>query len=339
MAFVGTAFVAVPAQGDGPVAQPGRTITQPKPLESGPGSTRYAHRDWRVSQGGEGVDAWFAFEPIKPKPKRAPLAIITHGYGEFEGYARLHELIRHTVLKGNVVIFPRWQITDYDPCPGPFHIKACMDAAVTGIEDALSFLRADRNRVQPDITRTSYYGYSFGGIMTANMANQYKQYGLPKPRAIFLDDPHDGEVAGLGEPALDDSLAGIPRQVKFQCHSGAGGVLGVPRLIDGSCNAVFPKLGHIPRANKALTMVRTDSWGTPALSSAHGVCASNPGTDDAYDWRFCWRDWDAIRHCAYGNRNCHLALGTGPKHRWLGRWSDGTPVRGLIIRKSAPLLP
>lgn len=316
-----------------------RTIVQPTPLERGPGSLNYKHRDWRVSEGGEGPDAWIAFEPIGPRPARAPLAVITHGYGEFSGYDRLYELIRHTVRKGNVVVFPRWQIGDFDPCPGPFNIKACMDSAVRGIHDALDYLRASPTRVQPDTMRTSYYGYSFGGIITANIANQYRFYGLPRPRAIFIDDPHDGEVAGLGEPALDDSLTGIPADVKIECHSGADGVIGVPRLIEGSCNAVFPKLAHIPNRNKVVVMTQSDHWGTPALSSAHGVCASNPGTANTYDWRFCWRDWDALRSCAYKEKNCHLALGTGPRHRWLGRWSDGTPVVRLIARKTAPLAP
>lgn len=317
----------------------GRTIVQPGPLKKGPGSLNYKHRDWRISEGGDGADAWIAFEPVSPRPGSAPLAIVTHGYGEFSGFDRLYELIRHTVRKGNVVVFPRWQISDFDPCPGPFNIKACMDSAVTGIHDALTYLRASSDRVQPDTSRTSYYGYSFGGIITANIANQYRFYGLPRPRAVFIDDPHDGEVAGLGEPALDDSLTGIPADVKFECHSGADGVLGVPRLIEGSCNAVFPKLSHIPGRNKSLVMTRTDDWGTPALSSTHGVCASNPGTADAFDWRFCWRDWDALRSCAYEERLCQLALGTGPRHRWLGRWSDGRPVARLTSRKSAPLTP
>ncbi len=338
-AFMLAAASTVPAQAASPQSLSERTIVQPGPLKKGPGSLNYNHSDWRVSAGGEGADAWFAFEPVGPRLARAPLAIITHGYGEFSGYDRLYELIRHTVRKGNVVIFPRWQIGDFDPCPGPFNIKACMDSAVRGIHGALNYLRENPDRVQPNTARTSYYGYSFGGIITANITNQYRFYGLPRPNAIFLDDPHDGEVAGLGEPALDDSLEGIPADVKFECHSGADGVIGVPRLVEGSCNAVFPRLAHIPNRNKSLVMTRTDDWGSPALSSRHGVCASNPGTADAYDWRFCWRDWDALRSCAYKNRNCHLALGTGPRHRWLGRWSDGTPVTRLVTRKSAPLTP
>jgi len=337
----GAAFAGSPAPAGAAVPQvySPKTIVQPGPLKSGPGSVRYRHRDWRVSAGGEGFNAWFAFEPVKPRPKRAPVAIINHGYGEFSGYGRLYELIRHTVLRGSTVIFPRWQTGEYVPCPGPFNISACMDASVRGIHGALDHLAGNPDRVKPDLNRVSYFGYSFGGIITVNIANQYRRYRIPQPRAIFIDDPHDGEAAGLGEPALDDTLAGIPAGVKFQCHSGAEGVLGVPRLVDGSCNAVFPKLGHLPARNRILTMTRTDDWGTPTLSSAHGVCAAGQGNADAFDWRFCWRDWDAIRTCAYRGRNCALSMGVKPKRTWLGRWSDGTPIRRLVVQKTAPLHP
>ncbi len=315
------------------------TIVQPEPLQTGPGSVDYEHRGWRVSEGGEGPDAWFAFEPIKPRPERAPLAIITHGYYEFEGYDRLYELIRHTVQRGNVVVFPRWQTGVADPCPGPFNIEPCIDSATTGIHDGIDFLRSAENRVRPQLGKTSYFGFSYGGILTANLANRYRQLELPRPRAIFLDDPHDGELAGIGEPALDDSLAGIPPDVKLECHSGAEGVIGVPRLRDGSCNAVFPLIDHIPNRNKGLVMTRTDGYGTPTLSSVHGVCAGEKGTADAYDWRFCWKVWDALRSCSYRQRNCSYALRRGRRHTWMGRWSDGTPVTPLVVRKAAPLRP
>ena len=85
-----------------------------------------------------------------------------------------------------------------------------MSSAVSGINGALDFLRADPNRVQPQLGKTSYFGFSFGGIITANLANRWRPLGLPKPRAIFLDDPHDGGLIGFDEPALDDSMAGIP---------------------------------------------------------------------------------------------------------------------------------
>ncbi len=198
--------------------------------------------------------------------------------------------------------------------------------------------------MQPNLRETSYFGFSFGAIITANLANRYLSLGLPKPRAIFLDDPEDSGLAGGGEPALDDSLGGIPPSTKFECHSGAEGALVQNKggVDTASCNAVFPKISQIPNKNKDLVLTHTDSHGQPTLSSAHGVCAGGApgfGPANAYDWNFCWKVWDALRSCAYSGTDCRYALGNTPQHRSLGRWSDGVPVTPLKIQNAAPIVP
>ncbi|MFN8112758.1 MAG: hypothetical protein U0R51_06115 [Solirubrobacterales bacterium] len=320
----------------------GSAITQPPQPKHGPGGSDYSHAGFRVHQGGTGADAFYVFEPTRPEPKRAPLAIISHGYYEYSGYAQMEGLIEHTVRHGSVVIYPRWQTGVATPCPGPYFIEPCIDSEVAGITGGIDFLHAKGSRVQPDLGRAGYFGFSFGGIITANVANRWRELGVPKPRAIFLDDPHDGGLAGAGEPALDDSLAGIPKNAKVECHSGAGGVL----ALDGpneSCNSLFPLLGSIPQRNKDLVLTKSDLHGTPGLSSAHGVCAGGsatpPGPPDAYDWNFCWSVWDALRSCAFADRDCEYALGEDRRHTSLGRWSDGTPVAPLKVRNAAPIRP
>ena len=79
--------------------------------------------------------------------------------------------------------------------------------------------------MQPDVSRASYFAHSFGGIVTANMANRWKTLGIPEPKVVFLEDPHDGGQAGPNEPALDDDLGGIPPTSLVQCHSSAEGVI------------------------------------------------------------------------------------------------------------------
>ena len=327
-----------------------QSVTQPPQPKKGPGSSHYPHADVRITQGGTGSDAWYVFEPVKPRPKSAPLAVVMHGYFEFEGYDNVYALARHTVRKGNVVIYPRWQTGINEPCPGPFDIEPCITSAVNGINGGLAYLEAKKKRrVQPDLKRASYFGFSFGGIVTSNFLNRWKSLELPKPRAVFLDDPHDGGYTGPDEPALDASLAGIPARTLVQCHAGADGVfndpytgtsdptaLGQPKA-GGSCNSVFPKLTSIPAENKDLVLTQTDAHGEPALSSDHGVCG--PGESDAYDWNFCWKVWDALRECAYYGRWCKAALGNTRKHRSNGKWSDGTPVARLKIQDAAPIAP
>jgi len=318
-------------------APAGAAVTQPVQPTSGPGGSDLPHRDWRESSGGSGADAWYVFEPMAPRPATAPLAIVMHGYFEYEGYGSMYELIRHTVLSGTIVIYPRWQTGEVEPCPGPFDPEPCLDAAVAGIEGALAHLRADDSRVQPDVDRTSYFGLSFGGILTANMANRWEQLDLPVPQAIFIDDIHDSGLDGPGEPALDDSMDGIPSDVLLECHVGAEGVIAEDPT--GGCNALFPLLRHIPAGNKAIVLTRPDDHGRPALSSSHGVCAAQEGEADAYDWGFCWKVWDALRSAVAEGDPPRHAIGDDPEHLSTGEWSDGTPVAPLEVRHDAPIQP
>lgn len=325
-------------------APAGAVVTQPPQPTSGPGGSDYAHAGVRVTSGGTGADAWYVFEPARPRPKTAPLAIVTHGYYEFSGHRSMLGLIRHTVRRGSIVIYPRWQTGLAVPCPGPVDIEPCLRSEVAGIRGALAFLKAQPDHVQPQRGAASYFGFSFGGIITANLANRYRALGLPKPAAVFLDDPHDGGILADGEPGLDERLTGIPASTRFVCHSGADGVLSDASTVTpgrdlstSGCNALFPKLTSIPARNKALVLTRTDRHGTPALSSAHGVCAGGGGDrfgpPDAYDWGFCWRTWDARRTCAATTTDCATALRPRP----LGTWSDGVPIAALTVQTAAPL--
>ncbi|CAN5751275.1 alpha/beta hydrolase fold domain-containing protein [soil metagenome] len=318
-------------------APAGAEVTQPPQPTSGPGSSDLAHRGWKVSSGGIGADAWYVFEPTSPRPRSAPLAVVLHGYYEFDGYASMYELIRHTVLGGSVVIYPRWQIDVAAPCPGPIDVEPCVQSSVAGIRGALDFLAADPTRVQPDLARTSYLGFSFGGILTANLANRWDPLDLPEPKAIFLDDPHDGGIDGPGEPALDDSMTGIPATVLLECHQGAEGVIAEDPT--GGCNALFRKLGHIPAAGKAIVSTVPDAHGLPALSSRHGVCAARKGEADAYDWNFCWKVWDDLRSAVRAGEPPAVAIGDSAAHTGNGRWSDGTPIAPLAVQHGASLGP
>lgn len=340
-----------------PAPQAGGPVVQPAQALTGPGSSDYKHKNVIESSGGSGPDAWFTFEPSNPKPASAPLVVITHGYFEFAGYASVHELIMHTVKKGNVVIYTRWQTTPVTPCPGPFNIEPCIQSNVNGIKGGIAHLMTSPGRVRPELDKTSYFGFSFGGIVTTNMLNRWSQLGVPMPRAVFLDDPHDGGYAGFGEPALDDDLSGIPAATLFQCHSSENGVTSETTNVDfgaalglrpagivgskalGSCNALFPKLKHIPEPNKDLVMIFADNHGSPALESPHGVCTANPGKADAYDYNFCWKVFDAMRSCALEGKDCEYALGNTTEHRSNGSWSDGTPIKALKIQDTAPVLP
>ena len=254
----------------------------------------------------------------------------------------MYEFIRHTVRKGSVVIYPRWQTAIATPCPGPFDIEPCMQV---GDSRHPRCPRASAGAARSDgcsrtSSETSYFGFSFGGVITANLTNRYRRLNLPKPRAIWLEDPHDGAPervrrAGGGRLAAGhpaDGEAAMPLERRGRdLRAQQGG--------RRSCNAIFPKLGHIPKRNKDLVLTRPDAHGTPALRAPHGVCAARQGGADAYDWNFCWKVWDALRSCAYEKRYCRYALGNTRQHRSNGRWSDGRPIIPLKIQDAAPIRP
>jgi hypothetical protein len=350
LAAAATVLALLPLGTTGVLADAATSLpTQPGQPTSGPGGSDYTHT-YRVHQGGLLDGGWYVFEPTSPAPKAAPVTVIMHGYGEFDGYDMMKALIEHTVKHGSIVIYPRWQATPITPCPGPYDINSCVTTSAEAIKQAIAYLRADPTRVQPDLTRASYFGFSFGGIITANMANRWQSLGLPQPRVVMLDDPHDGglPLSGAGEPALDDTLSGIPPTTYLECHSGARGVMSKPDYQDSSCNAVFAKVGHIPAARKDLVMLFDDAHGTPDLSSKHGVCAGGgPASDgaetrvslDAYDWNYCWKVWDALRDYALFGKNKSYAVGNTAQHRSIGLWNDGTPVKALKIQDLGPIRP
>lgn len=313
------------------------TITPPTQPASGPGGKDYPHGTVRITQGGTGVNAYYVFEPMTPQPVSAPLVVITHGYGDFSGYKMHRDLIMHTVRKGNVVIYPRWQTALWSPCAGSFFSERCMASATKGILDGIASIQDKVDRVQPELDKASYFGFSYGAIITANLTNRWAALKLPKPRVIFLDEPHDGGLLGPTEPSLDKDLSGIPTDVLIQCHDGERGVISEKKKPLSSCNTLFPRLGHIPESNKNLVMLYTDAHGSTSLSSAHGV--SDSTSTNAYDFFFVWKTFDAMRSCALNGMDCATAMGDTPEHRFTGLWSDGVPVRPLKVQTFAPIAP
>jgi len=115
------------------VTRAATAITQPLQPAFGPGGKDYPYANVRISQGGSGYNAYYVFEPVSPQPVSAPVVIINHGYMEFTGYNMHRDLIMHTVRKGNVVIYPRWQSLVWAPCAGSFYSERCKASSTKGI--------------------------------------------------------------------------------------------------------------------------------------------------------------------------------------------------------------
>jgi acetyl esterase/lipase len=335
-------------------SQPGSTTTTtsgtaspPGQPTSGPGGSDHPHGDWIVNQVGSGNNAAFVFQPTSPRPASAPVAVMLHGFGETSGYDVMHNFIRHTVRKGYVVIYPRYQTGLFNPSPLDFETN--LQTALAGLNGGLDWLQADSNRTQPQLDQVGYMGHSFGGIIAANMANRHQSLGIPVPKSLYLFEPH----GGLAGNPLDSNMGGIPASTKVVCN-----ISERYTATDQGCFSFFPKIGHIPNQNKDFVVTYSDNHGNPDLHADHfSICSPPAGSDcyppdptdpsripeterrtDALDFFAHWKAWVSLQSCANEGTLCEHALGNTPEHRRMGVWSDGTQVREQVIA-DAPISP
>uniref|UniRef100_UPI0013F1619C hypothetical protein n=1 Tax=Actinomadura fibrosa TaxID=111802 RepID=UPI0013F1619C len=284
----------------------------------GPGGSAYEHGGMTATSGGKGDEAWYVFAPAAPAVQRAPVTVIAHGYGEYAGYAQMEALIRHTVRHGGIVVYPRWQTCLL--CPAP-NMRDPLAAAAGGVRGALAWLRADAARPQPLADEASYFGFSYGGMITLNLANRWAALGLPRPRAVMLDEPTGGPVGDQ----FDASMAGVPASAKLVCMVSVEYARSDP---GHGCYHVWDSLGRIAARDKDFVLVHTDAHGTPALHAVHGM--STGDAVDAIDYFAVWKLWDAARACALTGTWCDYLDGTAQEQS-MGSWSDGTPVTALSV--------
>ena len=97
------------------IKPPGRP--QPEPPGSGPaepGSAQYAHARVATTRLGSGPEEVFIYEPGDPTPASAPVIVFLHGHTVTNpmGYGAW---IDHLVRRGNIVLYPVYQVDLGDP--------------------------------------------------------------------------------------------------------------------------------------------------------------------------------------------------------------------------------
>jgi hypothetical protein len=98
---------------------------------------------------------------------------------------------------------------------------------------------------------------------------------------------------------------------------------------------IFDSTPQIPLDQKDFVIQVTDRYGSPDLVADHiaPVCFqlffySNV---DAMDYYSTWKLFDALTDYAFYGINGEYCLGNTPEQRYMGLWSDGTPVKELIV--------
>jgi predicted esterase len=282
------------------------------------------HKNLNTRTNGTGANQYFIYEPDNPVPATAPVIAFLHGFTDIDP-ASYQPWIEHLVKRGNLVIFPVYQAGRFDTNGGKF-TENSLRAIKEGLDD-----QQKNGKVQPDIAKFMLVGYSAGGIIATNLAAGASKNGLPEPVALFGVTPggcNNCNAFGIGGFPLDlENLPALSPRTKVLMLVGDRDVV----VGNQAAKFILERLNQIPESNRDFITVQSDYYGTPRLSADHGM--ANRRVPDALNFYAIWKLTDALQSCAINNEFCEYALGGQPSQRFMGKWSDGTPVKELVVTK------
>ena len=324
----------------------------------GPGGAAYRHRTVQKSVYGEAENQYWLFEPANPVPKSAPLVIFLHGWGAvnpktYGGW------IEHIVRKGNIVVYPRYQTGwRYPP-------EKITGNAAQAVKDAIDQLQSGKH-VKPELNKLAVVGHSAGGQTAANLTASAKSFGLPEPKAIMCVEPGKSWNKSERLRIPLKNLSAISSQVLLLSVAGDRDDI----ASDTDAKRIFRETPQIPYSNKNFVIIISDDHGKPALTASHfAPCAVDEKYDsgektegrkkdgffrsekdgfpdinveknwsvstvNALDYYGFWKLFDGLCDAAFYGKNRQYALGKTPEQRFMGKWSDGTPVKELVVTEN-----
>jgi pimeloyl-ACP methyl ester carboxylesterase len=330
----------VPSQSPSPPSQP----------DAGPGGRQYAHAGVTKNRYGTGGQEYWIFEPDAPKPRSSPLLIFVHGWG---GMNPLYygAWLDHLVRRGNIVVYPRYQAGLLTP------VKDFSPNTIRAIKDAIARLQTKPGHVRPDLNKFAVVGHSMGGLLAANITALASESGLPRVRAMMSVEPGITQ-APVNFPLAD--LKKIPGETLLLAVAGEQDTL----VGDVDAKRVYVESTRVSAANKDFITLVTDGHGTPALQASHraptapdtsydngegrrgnpnrvgglsaqqnasGPSPSESPAVNALDFYGTWKLFDGLCDAAFFGKNREYALGNTPQQRFMGKWSDGVPVKELKV--------
>ena len=134
---------------------------------------------------------------------------------------------------------------------------------------------------------------------------------------------------------------------------------------DNDAKRIYYESTRVPEKNKDFVMLVSDTHGRPSLQASHraptahdkeydngegvggGPAESSNRVGDArqnsqrvrldtmmvnaMDFYGTWKLFDGLTDAAFFGKNREYALGNTPQQRFMGVWSDGTPVKELKV--------
>ena len=309
--------------------------TQPAQPATGYGGLASTHSTVITFNCDDGATGFMLFIPASPHADSLPLVVFDHGFGEWNPL-RYGRWIDHIVKRGNIVIFPRYQLSEYTTLSTSFTSNA-----VTGILRAIDTLKMHPLWTQPELDKVFYIGHSYGGLISANLATKHAAYNIPKPKAILMACPGYGQYPGgqlSSYSPMDSSIFVLDIFERYD------------NVVDSTfALQVFNQTTAVPYSHKNLVIHFADSTGASPVTSSHGEapCIDSTYTNgdngivmaqaayantDATDFYCYWKLFDALEDCALTGSGCTIAFGDTYPQIYMGLWSNGIPVRPLEVR-------
>jgi pimeloyl-ACP methyl ester carboxylesterase len=230
----------------------------------------------------------------------------------------------HLAKRGNIVVYPAYQDSPFTPA------DSFTPNAIRGVKDGIRELQTGPH-VRPQLDKFAIVGHSAGGVIAADMAVRARDAGLPAPKALMIVEPGRGNLGGKPNLPIDD-YSKIPSNLLMLVVVGETYALGT----DPWPAKLIYSQAPLPRTAKNFITIRGDRHGRPALVSDHmAACGKwgsrRPQEVDAMDYYGHWKPFDALCDAAFYGRHRAEALGNSPQQRYMGRWSDGVPVREVVV--------
>ncbi len=316
-----------------------RNTQPPRQPTSGPGGAEYRHARVVKNVFGKGADQYWLYEPAEPAPKKAPVVVFLHGWLVTNPKA-YGAWIKHLVRRGNIVIYPRYQAGAFTP------VTSFTPNAANAIHAAMHRLQMP-GHVRPDLKKFAIAGHSIGGAIAANLAAGADLYKIPQPVAVMCVEPNWDYQKDRDGMILDD-LRRIRSETLLLTIAGDEDFL----LGKFGAEKIFNETTAIPLQNKNMVVFVSDRHGYPPLIADHlaplafddefdnqeslDVChhAYPPYaryTVSSMDYYGFWKLLDGLTDAAFYGKNRTFALGNTHQQRFMGTWSDGKPIRELIV--------
>lgn len=308
-----------------------KSIMQPDQPTTGPGSNNYVHTEINIHDHSDTKKGYWMYTPKDVNKDPVDVIVFVHGYGAMNPMI-YGGWIKHLVKQNNVVIFPRYQKGILTTHPDEFAQNAS-----TAINDAK--IELNKLNINANWNNFSLVGHSYGGVIISDLAVNYADYKISKPKAVMLCSPGTGPLKGGRLDSYEKMDADINLLVMVSDDDYVvGDKFG--KLVFNSAHSV---------KNRNFIRQHKDTHGTPRIGADHNQSYSvdkeldsgyrNVTTKralrisqtDAIDYNGYWKLFDALRDCAVNEKHCEYAFGNTTKQNSLGNWSDGTPIQNLEV--------